>query len=259
MPPIKLVKCDHFCVFTCVHVHTISNAVTKKSDKIFLMKPMQWLKIHFTDKWLYYLAYAILFLSVYSFLNAFYLEKIDPHLFFNADSLTHATFFKDFFQDKFNYKGWVFADSPSFFPEFITYSILHFLANSIQLSITLNSMLLLISVIIVFDLIFSAIFKPTYLVKSLFTFIQAIFVYLVSKGYFLLLLMLLFSPNWHVGSILISAICLLLCIKSLQKQNKYIPFIILSIVLITAFSDKLILFDFVIPVILTYAVFYFLS
>ena len=104
------------------------------------------------------LLFIFLLLSFLSFFGAVVNGTLDNRLFFNSDALSHPTIYKDIFEDGFDFDGWMFADSPSFFPDFLVYILIKLFSPNFKLATVFTAVLL-----------FAFIFGGLYLLFGLFS------------------------------------------------------------------------------------------
>lgn len=194
---------------------------------------------------------VLLFLSIYQVLGAIAIKRIDPNLFFNPDALTHGLIFRDLFIDRNNFYKWYFADSPSFFPDLAIYSVVYFLTGgSYSLALVLNALLIYVGILVFLALILRKIYVEATLTDlALIFFLGSILLNLMTKGRFFLLMVFILSPNFHVGTLLITLAGLLLCILLLKTNSILLYAVFFFTIFLTAVSDKLLIMHFIAPLV----------
>ncbi|MEK7595140.1 MAG: hypothetical protein AAB443_00910 [Patescibacteria group bacterium] len=203
------------------------------------------------QKVLYFCCYTLFFLSLIQLFNHIGNRELDLNLFYNSDSLSHPVIFKDLFEDGFSYSGWMFSDSPAFFPDFLFYSFFRIVTGNFLLASLLNSLAIFLLIFVFFDLLLREIVNQnSYLLRSFALLIGTLLSVLMGVGKGFLFFVLFLSPDFHVGTLAISVCSLVLVMIFLRGGKKRYLYLLFFISLLVGIFDRLWVIHFVAPIML---------
>jgi|GEM_PF-3463934 len=204
------------------------------------------------NKLLNFLEFLYLILIILS-VSLFYLTQAGAALFFNADTLFIADFFKNLFFENGSIRNWVFPSTFCFFPDWLILFIASLFSKKIYLQFLIVACLNVLLLYWIVKLIYRQFFSKQE--TLLFTF--------SSIGIFILLGTNLFEPYlmllticYHAGAFIAGLFYIYIQLKyikenRLKKEKNILIFLAICISLIMGVSDPIFLAQFSIPVFLT--------
>ena len=209
------------------------------------------LKFLKSDRFIFFFSlslYAGSFLYIiFSVLTGF----IDPSFFLNSDSLYMPTIYKSLFIENYDLHGWLLPDAPFIFPDFFLFSILAIFIKDLIMANLMTALLIYLFLQIGFYLLFKTIFPKNNSLRPVFLLLLAVFNFLISSKIFFIPMILLVSPVFHVGEMLIIALLLFLAIKLINKYSLGNLLVFSLLLVLITFSDKSVVKDFTAPILVT--------
>ncbi len=180
------------------------------------------------------------------------LERIGTGNYFNSDSLYLPSIYRDIFVDGNSFKSWHLNGAPNFFPDMLVYFVIIFFSGgNLIIASFIFSLVQFFFILFLFVKIFKAIlpgrsarfYSIIYLFQSLW--LLEVFYF---SGNFIFVYFLL-SNSYHTGSFVMTLCSFLIVIDFLKSPTKLKLLALFVLVLLSAFSDRLFILLFFVPLI----------
>jgi hypothetical protein len=197
------------------------------------------------------IAVSCYLLTLLLFSWRYHLGEVDNELFYNADALYLPSLFKNILIDGFSYADWTFAPSFYIFPDAIIYFPAFFLSDDISSQIFFYAIFqsILFFLLTIFNLSLFVDRKIAWICSALLCSNIILMGMFSSEPYGIS-----FISSFHFGSVLSFEILIILLLKcSTQKSSVakiYFYGLILFIGFASVLSDRIILFQFYLPILL---------